>query len=64
MRAWRYFKVKILPITHKCTFCPLPRALRPWEPCPCPYLNTRRCIFESELRKKEAKEKRLQCGGN
>ena len=55
MRAWRYFKVKILPITRKCVFCPLPRALRPCEPCPCPFLNTRPELLPKILEKKKVK---------
>lgn len=47
----RYFNVKILPVAFKCRFCPIPKALRPWEPCPCPYFNTKWVLFDSRLKR-------------
>ena len=49
MRLPRYFDVRMLPVAKKCIFCPIPKVLRPWEVCPCPFLNTRPCIIDRKL---------------
>lgn len=57
----RYFQAKIRCVAKKCRFCPIPKALRPWEVCLCPFFNTRKSLFEIIL---QQKGDRLNAGKN